>query len=62
MDELKSCPCCQEAATVTKAIENRGQLFYFIRCSRCSMRSKKQTKWEAINDWNKRPKNESELP
>lgn len=54
---LKNCPCCNSPAKDMRTVDQRG-LFYFIACTKCSMRSKKPTKWEAIIDWNRRYQDE----
>jgi formate dehydrogenase maturation protein FdhE len=54
MPNPKNCPCCGAPPKINKVLEGNGRLYYFAGCSVCSVRAKRETKLEAIQDWNKR--------
>jgi len=61
MSDLKKCPCCGLPAKVNKALSNNGKLYYMVGCSVCSVHARRETKWEAQEDWNRRVKSEMEI-
>jgi len=57
MTDLKKCPCCEAPAKTNKSLGINSRLLYLVGCSRCSVHARRETKWEAIEDWNRRIEN-----
>ncbi len=57
-DEILNCPFCGALPTTKGALESGGNFFYYVKCTRCSANTKKHTKYEAIENWNRRIVNE----
>jgi len=53
-EELLLCPFCNGKPLIKYFNQFKEGLYYQVYCSRCSGNTRKQTKWEAIEDWNKR--------
>ena len=64
MPELKKCPFCGDSATLCTVVTTQYEMAYVVRCDNpnCVMASGgtlRQTMSQAIDAWNRRPKDEN---
>lgn len=59
---LKSCPFCKGTPIIKQLNLLKMGLYYSVQCCRCSANTKKQTKYEAIEQWNRRVTDEIQVP
>ncbi len=58
---LLLCPHCRGKANIKMTSSSNFKILYGVFCTRCSASTRKDTKQEAIIDWNRRVENVMEI-